>query len=307
MTNSFRERFFGILPPVITPLDDDGNFDVDSARTLYQFHLDAGVHGLFLFGSSGEGPLLNANQREQTLKIATEVVAGRVPILAGVLTPGTQQAISQAQVAKNLGADALVVAPPFYFPATQNEVLNHFRAVRSAVDLPIVAYDIPVTTKVKIELPTMLKLAEEGTIVGVKDSSGDVAGFRRLLSRRPNGFKLLTGSELLVDSVMAMGADGSVPGLANVAPELFTQLYNHWTNNRFEEAISLQKKLVRLFDVFADKSGTVRAGSAIAGMKISMQLRGVITTTRLCEPFLPADDEQVERVRSILNELELLP
>jgi 4-hydroxy-tetrahydrodipicolinate synthase len=305
MTDSFRDQFYGILPPVITPLDERGRFDAESAKRLYEFHLAAGVHGLFLFGSSSEGPLLNSSQREETLKVAIETVDSRVPILAGVLAPGTQQVIAQAKVAKEMGANALVVAPPFYFPATQDEVLNHFRTIHAAVDLPIVAYDIPVTTKVKIEMATMLELAKEGTVVGVKDSSGDVSGFRRLLSRRPKGFKMLTGSELLVDSVILMGADGSVPGLANVAPELFVKLYNLFVAGQVEEAIALQKKLVRLFEVFATPEGIVRSGIAIGGMKTAMLLRGVIATNRLCEPFLPVSEEQVQHVRSLLEELEI--
>lgn len=306
MTNDFRDRLHGIIPPVITPLDDAGRFDAASARRLYQFHLDAGVHGFFLFGSSSEGPLLNAAQRRESLETLRGVVSGRVPILAGILTPGTQQAIVQANAAKEMGADALVVAPPFYFPATQDEVLHHFRSIRTAVDLPIVAYNIPVTTKVKIEIPTMLELAGDQTIVGVKDSSGDVAGFRRLLSRRPRGFRLLTGSELLVDSVLAMGADGSVPGLANVDPGLFVEMYDHWRAGRVDEAIRIQSRLVKLFEVFCLPDGTIRPGIAIGGMKTAMKLRGVIATNRLCEPFLPVSDEQEQHIRGILSEIGFL-
>ena len=306
MPNPFSDRLHGIIPPVITPLDDAGNFDRESAERLYAFHLEAGVHGLFLFGSSGEGPLLNARQREQTLRTAVDVVRSRVPILAGVPAPGTEQAITMAKVARDRGADALVVCPPFYFPATQDEVLNHYRSIQKAVGLPIVVYDIPVTTKVKIAMSTMLTLAEEGTIVGLKDSSGDVAGYRRLLAKRPKGFRMMTGSELLVDTVLLMGSDGAVPGLANVDSASFVQLYDHWQAGRLTEAVAIQNKLVRLFDVFAAPDGTIRSGLAIGGMKTAMKLRGIIASNRLCKPFLPVTPEQEARVRGILEEHGLL-
>lgn len=307
MTTDFTSQIHGIIPPVITPFDDAGRFDRESARRLYQFHLDAGVHGFFMFGSSSEGPLLSDEHRAASLEIVADVVQSRVPILAGVLAPGTAQAIRQAETARQLGADALVVSPPFYFPATPAEVQNHFRRIREAVDLPIVAYDIPVTTKVKIGLQTMLELARDQTIVGLKDSSGDLAGFRRLLARRPAGFKLLTGSELLVDSALAMGADGSVPGLANVDSRLFVELYDHWQAGNQAEAVRLQNQLVRLFDVFCQPDGTIRSGIAIGGMKSAMMLRGVISSNRLMEPFLPIAEDQLGHIRSILAEHSLLP
>ncbi|MBW3540770.1 MAG: dihydrodipicolinate synthase family protein [Planctomycetes bacterium] len=306
MIYPLAERLFGIIPPVITPLDEAGRFDRASGERLYRYHVDAGVHGLFLFGSSGEGPLLAQRTREEALETSVRVVAGRVPVLAGVLAAGTELAIAEARRAKELGADGLVVCPPFYFRVTQDELKQHFRAVRRAVDLPLLAYDIPATTKLKIELDTMLELACEGTLVGAKDSSGDAAGFRRLLVRRPQGFRLFTGSELLVDAVLLSGADGAVPGLANVAPELFVELYQHFTAGRAAEAIALQRRIVRLFDVFVAPDGTVRSGYAVGSMKAAMKLRGVIDCVRTCAPFEPVTAEQLGRVRAIMQETGVL-
>ena len=306
MTQSFRDRFVGIIPPVITPFDDDGRFDSESAERLYAFPLDFDVHGLFLFGSSGEGPLLGEDDRLAALKTAVHVVGGRVPILAGVLTPGTEQAIRQARMFAELGADAVVVAPPFYFSSSQDEILEHFRAVHRAVSLPLVAYDIPVTVKTKISLETMLQLARENTIVGMKDSSGDVSGFRRLLLQRPDGFRMHTGSELILDNVLSQGADGSVPGLANVDPRVFVELYEHWQAGRYDEARDAQERIIRLFDIFLDFDGQLRIGVAIGAMKTAMKLRGVISSNRLCPPFAAVDDDYEHRIANILAESNLL-
>lgn len=306
MTTDFRDRFTGIIPPVITPLDESGAFDAASAERLYAYHLDAGVHGLFLFGSSGEGPWLTQPQRIAALKIAAGVTGGKVPILAGAMAAGTAECIEQGTTVRDLGADALVVCPPYYFPPSQDEIAGHFRQIHAAVGLPVVAYDIPVFARTKIALETVLTLAREGVIVGVKDSSGDIAGFRRLLQRRPAGFRVHTGAELLVDVALSLGADGSVPGLANVESRSFVELYDRWQAGDRDEAGAIQQRLVKLFDVFTDSDGQVKMRVAVGAMKTAMQLRGVIATNRLCPPFGTVPPEQVERVRSAMRELELL-
>jgi 4-hydroxy-tetrahydrodipicolinate synthase len=306
MTLELRARLAGIIPPVITPLSDDGRFDRASAERLYRFHLEAGVHGLFLFGSSGEGPLLSEATRFEALETAVRIAGGRVPVLAGVLEPGTDRVIAEARRMRELGIDGLVVAPPYYFFTSQDEVIEHYRAVRRAVDLPLLVYDIPATTKVKVSLETMLALAEEGTVIGAKDSSGDAVGFRRLASKKPSGFKLFTGSEVLLDAALLAGADGAVPGLANVAPELFVQLYDVWTAGRLAEAAAIQERIVKLFEVFVRPDGTIQSGYAIGSMKTAMNLRGVITGTRLCAPFAAVTAEHQARVRSVLQESGVL-
>ncbi len=300
-------QLHGIIPPVITPLNDDGTFDAPSARRLYKFHIDAGVNGLFLFGSSGEGPHLSAADQETAVKTAVEVSNGRVPVLAGLMEAGTDRCITAGLRWKELGADVVVVAPPFYFPASQADVETHFRSIRSAVGLPVMAYDIPQTTKIKIELETMLSLAADGTVVGVKDSSPFMVQFRRLLLKRPTNFSVLTGAELLIDMVLHAGANGSVPGLSNVAPELFVKLYSQFQAGEFKAVRQTQESIVRLFDVFADPAtGQVNASYAIRSMKSAMKLRGVIDSCRTLAPIPPVSDEQLKHVESSLREAGLL-
>lgn len=300
-------KLYGIIPPVITPLDDSGKFDVESAKRLYQFHIDAGVHGLFLFGSSGEGPHLSNLDRTTAVSTAVEVAAGRVPVLVGLMDAGTDRCIHSGKLAKDLGADIAVVAPPFYFTVAQPELETHFRMIREAVDLPIMAYDIPQTTKIKIELETMLSLAADKTIIGVKDSSPFMVSFRRLLLKRPAGFSVLTGAELLVDMVLHAGADGSVPGLSNVAPELFVQLYNQFQAGDFAAVRETQEKVVRLFDVFADPAtGQIGPSYAIRSMKAAMKLRGVIDSHNTLGPFPATDADHVRHVEAIMREVGVL-
>lgn len=296
----------GIIPPVITPFRDDGEFDADSARSVASYMLDCGMRGLFMFGSSSEGPSLNPKQRDESLAIAIEVAAGKAPVLVGVMEPMTDRVISQAKAAAKAGADGLVVCPPYYYPMLQCEVERHFRQIRAAVDLPILAYDIPATTKIKMSFDTMMSLASDGTIVGVKDSSGDATGLRRLLINRPEGFKVFTGSEAVVDNALIGGADGSVPGLANVAPKPYAEMYDHWAAGRVAETAAMQNRLTKLYEVFLNPDGNNCPGYAFGSMKIAMKLRGVIQSCRLSEPFGQITPEHEARVKQLLEETELL-
>nr|WP_246351083.1 dihydrodipicolinate synthase family protein [Deinobacterium chartae] len=151
---------------------------------------------------------MSAQQRAEVLETAHAVVQGRVPLLAGVIDPTTDRVIEHAQQARTIGVDALVLTSPFYARTSQPEILQHFRCVRESVDLPIIAYDIPVSTHYKLERATVVQLAREGVIVGLKDSSGDEANFRGVLLELQDqpGISLFTGSELTVDASLLMGA-----------------------------------------------------------------------------------------------------
>lgn len=301
-----NKKLHGIVPPAVTPLLDDIEFDSDSAAKLYDYFLEAGVHGLFLFGSSGEGPWLTSDIRTAGLKVAREKLVGKIPLLVGVLAPGTAQVIEQGLQAKEYGANYLVVAAPYYFSVSQAEIKEHFRIIHQAVGVPILAYDIPVTTHVKIQLETMLEMAAEGIIVGVKDSSGDVGNYRRLSVKRPKDFCMFTGSELLVDESVITGSEGAVPGLANVDAALFVKVYNLVREGRYSDAVELQNRLNKLFDVFASPDGSICAAYAIGAMKIGVYLKGIISSMKTVAPFTAVTPEQIERTKALMIEADVL-
>jgi 4-hydroxy-tetrahydrodipicolinate synthase len=297
----------GVIPPVVTPITEDHRFDAASAERLYEHLAGIGVHGLFLFGTSGEGPALSRDVQADALASARRVLGDRLPLLVGCIEPSTDGVIEAARRAADAGATAIVACPPTYVPATQEEMRVHFRAIREAVDLPLVAYDIPFTVKTKIEPRTLLDLAGEGTIVALKDSSGDTTSFRRLLLARPEGFDVLTGSELLFDHVLAAGADGIVPGLANVAAEPFVRLYDAFQRGDLDAVRREQDFITRLFEVFVDPAtDQFRIGYAFATMKTAAALRGLIACDQLCLPTRRATEGQRSRIERILRELEIL-
>jgi 4-hydroxy-tetrahydrodipicolinate synthase len=292
----------GIIPPICTPLTDDGEVDVSSVHTLVEYLLAGGVHGIFALGSTGEFAALTSRQRQTLLEAVVAAVRGRVPVLAGILDTSTARCVENGQDAGATGADAVVLAPIYYFRANQAEILDHFRAVRTAVGLPVLAYDVPSAVNVKLELATIKQLVDEGVIVGLKDSSGATEAFRRvLLATRGSGFRAFTGSELIVDACLRMGAHGSVPGLGNVFPAEYVRLYDLAQAGDWAGAAAIQERLLACFyELIAQGDpGYSASSSALGGFKTGLKLKGAIRSTRVGAPlhsFGPAEEERVADV-----------
>ena len=298
------KRLSGIIPPVATPMTEEHEVDVASLQRLIAFLLDAGVHGIFLLGSTSETVLLTDRQRATVLEVGIAAVAGRVPVLAGVSDTATEPTIEHARVAQRLGADALVLTAPYYVKPSQAEIVAHFRAVRAAADLPLLAYDIPVFVATKIERRTVLAMAGDGLIDGLKDSSGDEGNFRLLAAEtrtRPD-FALFTGSELLVDAALLVGARGCVPGLGNVDPAGFVRVYDAMRAGDLETARREQERLCRLFAIVSIGlgDGLALTAAAFGAFKTALMLRGVIATNVVGRPLTRYDPDQTRRVGEIL-------
>ena len=308
-TADFPANLHGIIPPVVTPLTPDFKVDEPSLRRVLRHLLDGGVHGLFLLGSTSEVVFMDAPQRREVLRIAVDEVAGRVPLLAGVIDPTTDRVIAHARDAREAGVDGLVVTAPFYARTSQAEIVEHFRAVHEAGALPIMAYDIPVCVQVKLERPTLRQMRAEGLIVGLKDSSGDETNFRLLAYECADDptFRMFTGSELMVDAAFMVGAHGCVPGLGNVDPTAYVALYDAAQHEDWRAARRIQERLIRLFAVALQGTPRTSAGaSGVGGFKAAMRLLGLITHHHMNRPNLPLNDQEMERVRAILEAEELL-
>lgn len=303
--------FGGIVPPLCTPMTEDFEVDAPSLRRLIDFQIAAGVHGLFVLGSTSETVFLTNAQRATVLRVAVETVAGRVPVLAGCIDMTTARVLELAQVAADSGADALVLTAPFYTRTSQQEIIEHFRIVHQNVTLPLFAYDIPVSVQTKLAFDTVMTLAREGTIAGLKDSSGNESNFRALvMALRPLDLAVFTGSELLVDTALMLGASGSVPGLGNVDPEGYVRLYDAARAGDWEFARREQERLFRLYSIvnvgLGEPSPRMSLGSsAIGGFKTALRERGIIATNVTGRPQIPLNDTEVAHVRQALAEAGL--
>jgi 4-hydroxy-tetrahydrodipicolinate synthase len=295
----------GIVPPVCTPLDVDGEVDTASLERHISFLLDAGVHGLFMLGSSGEVAYLTDAQRDRVVEVAVKTAGGQVPILVGAIDMTTNRVVDHALRAKERGADAIVLTAPYFArSAHPAEVKLHFRKVNERVGIPLVAYDLPISVHNKLDLQTVLELAADGVLDGVKDSSNDIHGFRAVVTgtRQFERFSVFTGSELVVDCALFLGAEGAVPGLANVDPHEYVALYESSRANDWAKAREIQARLVRLFDITACADPSKKGGSScgIGGFKTALMLRGVIASNTTALPQIQLDPDEVEAVRGVL-------
>ena len=302
--DALTQLHHGVVPPVCTPLTPERELDVPSLERLSAFLIEAGMHGLFVTGSTGEVAYLPDETRYRALEVVAGVAAGQVPVLAGVIDTTTPRVIEHARAAKAAGADALVATAPFYAPTHPVEFPDHFRAIRAAVDLPLIAYDIPVSVGHKLPTDVVLALTEDGTIDAVKDSSGDLDGLRTLLEADVRCF---TGSEVLADVALFLGSHGLVPGLGNVDPHGYVRLYEAARRGDWDAAKAEQVRLRKLFSLIYVGDGRMgRYSSAIGAFKEGLVARGVITGGTTSVPMIPLNETERAAVRSHLVQAGLL-
>jgi 4-hydroxy-tetrahydrodipicolinate synthase len=288
------------LPALVSPLHRDGSADEAGIKRLVEHVISGGVHGLLALGSTGEGAALGERTRWQVLKSVVEAADGRVPVICGIAQPHLEAARAEVASAARFGADAALVAPPFYYPTDQATVRAFYRRVAADSKLPLLLYNIPQFTKVVAEPSTVAELATEGTIAGIKDSSRDFEYFEnvRLATRNLDQFRMFTGSDTMLLASMAMGGNGTICGAANVAPAWVVRVFDDFERGDWSSARADQEALIELVNV-------LRSGVFPASIKAALHLQGI------CEPW-PApptaalDDAATARLRESLEKWGLL-
>ncbi len=299
----------GVVPPIATPFREDGELDRKSLAKLTEHLIAGGVHGIFCLGSTGECAALTDGERQALVETVVEVSAGRVPILAGITEISTKRAVALGRLVVKAGAQAVVVAPPFYHMNSQGELLNYYRTLAKELPVPIIAYNVPVLVKTPLEPTTVEILAQEGTILALKDSGGNSNILREYLLRTKNisGFTVLTGMEFLVDTAIQMGAHGCVPGLGNVAPREYVELYELAQQGDYKKARVIQERLIKLFDICYQGSSQISgSASALSGFKSALRWLGVLETAKMAPPMGSLTLEEEEKVRKVLLSLDFL-
>ena len=299
----------GIVPPIVTPMQPDGQVDYDSLDRLLDHLLNAGVDGIFAMGSSGQVAYLTDAERDEVIRRSVARVAGRVPVVAGVADFTARRVIEQARRAADAGVAAVVVTAPLYALNDTAEIADHFRMVAAAVDVPVIAYDVSVRVKTKLSNDLVMQLAAEGTIVAVKDSSGDDVGFRRLAAaNRAAGhpIDLLSGHEVMCDAMGMAGADGLVPGLGNVDPAGYLRLWQAVQAADWTTALVEQNRLNKLMEIAFVPQGRSGDAGGIGGFKMALELLGVIDSATMPAPIAPLSDADRDAIRAILAEVDLL-
>jgi dihydrodipicolinate synthase/N-acetylneuraminate lyase len=295
-------RYHGIIPPLVTPLRDRDMLDADGLGRLVERSVSGGVSGLFILGTTGEGPSLSYRLRREMIGQTCRLVRDRVPVLVGITDTSFVESLALARHSEECGASAVVLAPPYYLPEAQPELLEYLDHLVAELPLPLFLYNMPSLTKVTIEPETVRRAMDYERIIGLKDSSGQMIYFHKivgLLSRRPDWALLVGPEELLADAVLA-GGHGGVCGGANVFPELYVALYKSAAERNLARVRELHAQVMRLS---GSLYGVGRHSSAIIkGIKCALAHLDVCDDY-LAEPFHRFRDPQRSEVKEIVERL----
>ncbi|MEO6124431.1 MAG: dihydrodipicolinate synthase family protein [Ilumatobacteraceae bacterium] len=300
--------FHGIVPPVLTPMSPAGTVDLDSLNRLVDHLIDNDVDGLFVLGSSGQVAYLTDDERETVIGSVVDRNAGKVPVVVGALDLTARRVIDQGRRAESAGADAIVVTVPMYALNDSAEIDRHFRMIAQAISIPVLAYDIPIRVHRKLDTELLMSLAGDGVIAGVKDSSGDDDGFRELLAANTEAghpLALLTGHEVKCDEMFLAGADGAVPGLANVDPAGYVRLWQAAQRGDWEAVRSEQQRLARLFEIVFVPQNRSADTSGIGAFKAALACLGVLEFGSMPAPLSDLDENEISQISAILRDVGL--
>jgi 4-hydroxy-tetrahydrodipicolinate synthase len=292
----------GIIPPLVTPLLDRSTLDDAGLERLLSHVMDGGVSAVFILGTTGEAPSLSYRLRGEVIRQVCGSAADRLPVLVGITDTAFDESVNLARIAADAGAAAVVLAMPYYFPAGQTELVDYVRHLVPELPLPLVLYNMPTMTKVWFEYETLERLSEFDRIIGVKDSSGDLDYFARLLTlrnERPDWQFFMGPEELIIQSVQ-LGGDGGVNGGANVFPRLFTAAYSAALDRNPKRCGELQARIESWHRAYAVGK---YASRHIKATKCALSLLGICSDF-MAEPFHRFKAPERERVRQILKELE---
>ena len=286
----------GIIPPIVTPMNEDESVNEKELRNQVNRQIKGGIHGLFPFGTNGEGYILNEKEKEEVLSIVIDETKGRVPVYAGTGCISTKDTIRQSQMAESLGADVLSIITPSFAAASQNELYDHYKAVAEAVDMPIVLYNIPARTGNALAPATVAKLSKIPNIVGAKDSSGNFDNMLQYIeqTRDSKDFAVLSGNDSLILWNLLAGGTGGIAGCANVYPHTMASIYNLFVQGKVDEAIAANASIAsfRACFKYGNPNTIVKTAVALLGYNVGP-----------CRaPFNYVPEEGIEALKKVLAE-----
>ena len=289
----------GIIPPLVTPLLAPDELDEAGFKRIVNRAIDAGVTGLFVLGSTGEGPSLSHEFKWDVVDRCCAIANERVPVLVGLIEASAEDAVRLAGIAAEAGAAALVWTPPFYFPISQDAVIRCAERVIPRLPLPVYLYNIPVFTKVPMEPETLARLARMPNVCGIKDSGGDLVKLARTRALLPE-IPIFWGPEEVLLEAMEAGADGGVNGGANLFPELYVALYDAIHSGRKQRAREMQDLVCR---IGREVYGVAPGGPGfLLGIKCGLEKMGIVSGLP-AEPLTALDGRAREQVRIAIAEI----
>jgi len=296
-----NKKYYGVIPPIITPVDARENVDEDGFRALIDHCIAGGLHGIFVAGSNGECMALTQRERDNAIRIAVDQCGDRVPVMSGVMDTSTRRVIDNIKKLEQLGGKCAVVTSIFYARHTsQDETIRHFEQICRETNVDVMVYNIPMFTNLKLTANTMKEIAKFDKVVGVKDSSGDFAAFQQLLTHfEGKDFSVLQGTTAYAMVSMLLGSDGFVPSIAPVFPQLFVEA--------FEAGRSGNVELAMRYDVLLRETSKIlgMTKNATSANKFAISTLGY-TDKRVIAPqdsILPDEEKNIIAKIAEVNEM----
>ena len=282
----------GIYPAVLTPFKENGEIDFEMFAKNTEAQISAGVHGIIIAGTLGDAAVLDNDEKFELLSYAKKVVAGRIPLILNIAENTTKNAVDFAKKAKELGADGLMLLPPMRYKADDREVVEYFKAVASATDLPILIYNNPVDYATYVSLSMFEELKDYPSIQAVKESTRDLSNITRMKNKFGDRFKVLGGVDTISLETVLLGADGLVAGLVDAFPRETMAMYNYALNGEIEKAIEIYRWFMPLLELDIHPK-------LIQYIKLAATAEG-ICTPHVRAPRLPLVGEEATRIYKII-------
>ena len=280
----------GIVAAMVTSMHDDESLNFQEIENQVNRQIAAGVDGVFCLGTNGEAYILSEDEKLRIIETVVKAADGRVPVYAGTGMPGTADTIRLSKKAKELGADVLSVISPYFAAISQDEIYNHYAELASAVDLPIVMYNMPARTGNNIAPDTVARLSKVDGIVGVKDSSGNFDNMKQYIELTdPETFSVLSGNDALILWNLLAGGAGGITAVANIYPEVMVSIYKYFMQGDLEAAKTAQDSIrpIRNCFKFGNPNTVTKTAARIAGNPVGPCRR----------PFCSLSDAAVEKIR----------
>lgn len=294
------DTMHGIIVPVVTPFDETEGVDEAALRGMVDDLIERGIHGLFPAGSQGEFFALTTDEKKRVIDIVLDQAAGRVFVMPNTGGITTRESIALTRYAQQAGADAASLITPFFIQPTQDELYHFFADIAASTDLPLLAYNNPGRTHLSIAPTTMARVAEAcPTVVGIKDSSGDLTNTLEYVRLCPDGFHTFVGRDTLIYAAVSNGCAGAVAATANVVPELVVGIYEATMAGEYDRACALQRRLAPLRVAFG-------LGTFPVVVKEALALQGRLPDGRARRPIQPLGKKARTQLGNLLSEMGVL-
>lgn len=285
----------GVYTALVTPFNYDYSVNYSELCSLIEYQFSGGINQFVVCGSTGEGTLLNINERRELITKSVEIVRKRGVVGVGCSAGSTNEAISLVMIAQECGANFALVAPPYYVKPTQEGIVKFYEEISAKTNLAIVAYNIPGRVSVTMNYDTLLKISKIPNVIGLKDATLNFENISRLSIDCKEKFNILSGDDLTFPASLIYGTCGTISAISNYCPKFINELYKSWQNNQINTR--LVQQIVEI-----NRASSVASNPIV--MKYLLSKKGLIKNV-LRHPLLPLNDEQTKIVDSIVENLEL--